>query len=144
MFTMLLRRRHTRPTRSRSTRHASSGQAIVELAVIGLVLLSTSLAAMEIGRAYYASIAITHAARDGARVAMNPAFTNADVVSAAEAAADPIDPTTVVVTRSITVGDFATVTVEYEFEPVLSIVAEVWGGGALVFSETATSRVGWE
>ena len=125
-------------------RRAREGQAIIELAVIGLILVTMSFAVLELGRAYYASVAITHAARDAARVAMNPAATDAAIISAAEAAADPVQPSAITLNRSTIIGEMSTVTVTYEFDPITPLVANLWGGGPLVFSESATSRTGWQ
>lgn len=129
----------------RPHRHdARDGQALVEFAVIGLIMLTMSFGVLEMGRAFYASIAVTHAARDGARVAMNPAATDAAIVAAASAAADPVTLSEVRLARSTTIGELTTVTAVVEFEPVAPLIAELWGGGPLVISESATSRTGWD
>jgi Flp pilus assembly protein TadG len=124
-------------------RRALEAQALIELTAIGMALLMMTFGVLELGRAYYASTAVTHAARDGARVAMDPTKTNAQVVAAAEAAADPIDLSNVGVSRTTAVGSMATITVTYEFNSFAPFVSAIWGGGPLIFSESATSRVGW-
>ncbi len=101
-------------------------------------------AVVEFGRAYYASVAVTNAARDGARVAMDPSNSTADIVAVAEDSAGSIELTTVNVDSSGTVGDMATVTATYNFTSTVPIVSQVWGGGSLTISHTATSRIGWE
>jgi len=125
-------------------REQRQGQALVELAIIGLILTTMAFGVIEFGRAYYASISVTNAARDAARVAMDPSRSNADIVAAAEAAADPLELTDVDVDRSIVEGETSTITVTYEFETVAPLIAEFWGGGALQITESATSRVGWD
>ena len=130
----------------REQRQSRQGQALVEFAIIGLILTTMAFGVIEFGRAYYASISVTNAARDAARVAMDPSRSNADIVAAAEAAADPLelDPSNVDVDRSIVEGETSTITVTYEFETVAPLIAEFWGGGALQITESATSRVGWD
>src|SRR5262245_14173227 len=50
-------------------RQRSSGQALVELALVTPVLLLLLLAAVDLGRIFYARITVTNAAREGAMVA---------------------------------------------------------------------------
>ena len=50
---------------------ARPGQALVEFALIVTLLALIGFATVEVGRAVHAYISVTHAARDGARVAMN-------------------------------------------------------------------------
>ena len=130
--------------RRKPSRQAQGGQALVEFAIIGLILATMSFGVVEFGRAYYASVAVTNAARDGARVAMDPSKSNADIVLAAEESAGSIELTSVVVARSTTVGDTNTVTASYDFTSTLPIISQFWGGGALEISHSSTSRVGWE
>ena len=125
---------------------AYQGQALVEFAVIGLILALMLFGVMEFGRAYFASIAVTNAARDGARVAMDPARTEADIEAAAVGASGSIELTAddIDVDRSTTIGETTSVTATYNFESDVPLISSIWGGGPLVISHTATSRVGWE
>lgn len=125
-------------------RQVRQGQALVELAIIGLLLTTMAFGVIEFGRAYYASISVTNAARDAARVAMDPTRSNADIIAAAEAAADPLELSNIDIDRSIVEGETSTITVTHEFETVAPLIANFWGGGALQISESATSRVGWD
>jgi len=125
-------------------RSASEGQAFLEFALIGILLLTLSLGVIEFGRAISVSMAVTHASRDGARVAMNPEATDAEIIAAAKAAASPYDSVNVVINRSPVVGEMAKVTVTYQFESVAPLVSNLWGGGKLAISDSTTSRVGWE
>jgi Flp pilus assembly protein TadG len=109
-----------------------------------MLLALMAFGVMEFGRAYYASISVTNAARDAARVAMDPSNSDADIIAAAEAAADPLTLTDVSISRSTTVGDTATVTVTFEFNSFVPLIENTWGGGPLAITETATSRVGWD
>jgi Flp pilus assembly protein TadG len=138
------RMRHTGRYRRHSTQRAHGGQALVEFAIIGLILATMSFAVVEFGRAYYASVAVTNAARDGARVAMDPSNSNADIIAAAEASAGSIELTSVDVDRSTTVGETSTITASYGFTSTLPIVSQFWGGGVLEITHSSTSRVGWD
>ena len=137
---------------------AREGQALLEFAVVALVLALMLFGVLEFGRAYFASIAVTNAARDGARVAMDPSRSNAEVRSAADHdlhngpnanpaadnAAGSTELTDVVIERSFTVGNINRVTAIVDFETSVPLISEIWGGGPLRISYTATSRVGWE
>jgi Flp pilus assembly protein TadG len=112
--------------------------------MVGLVLLTMSFAVVEFGRAFAVSMAVTHASRDGARLAMNPEATDAEILAAAQSAAGSYDDLDISIDRSTIVGETASVTVSYEFEAITPLVANLWGGGSLTISETTTSRVGWE
>jgi Flp pilus assembly protein TadG len=125
-------------------RQTRQGQALIEFAVVGMLLATMTFGVLEFGRAYYASISVTNAARDAARMAMDPSNSNADIISAAEAAADPLTLTDVSISRSTTVGETATVTVTFEFNSFVPLIENTWGGGPLAITETATSRVGWD
>ncbi len=125
-------------------REARPGQALLEFALVGLILVTMLFGVVEFGRAYFASIAVTNAARDGARVAMDPATSNADITAAAQNAAGSTTLTSVDIDRSTTVGDTSSVTATFNFESNVPLVSNFWGGGALVISHTATSRVGWD
>lgn len=142
----MIAKRHRRSSNvdtARSRPNASDGQALIEFTIIGLLLMLMAFGTLEIGRAYYASTAVTHAARDAARVAMDPSRTNAEIEAAAEAAADPLT-LNVTINRSTTEGELSTITVSHSFEAVTPLVSNLWGGGALVISASATSRVGWD
>ena len=136
--------RADQPPHNSSLRETRPGQALVEFALIGMLLATMSFSVVEFGRAYYASVAVTSAARDAARVAMDPSRSNADIVTAAEESAGSIELTQVDVDRSVVVGETSTVTVYYDFTSTLPIVSQFWGGGPLEISHSATSRVGWD
>jgi len=144
--TILARLRHRcSETAARdSGRRAHAGQALVEFAVVGLLLMTMSMGVIEFGRAFSASMAVTHASRDAARLAMNPDATDAEVIAAAQSAAAPYVLTEVALDRSYVVGEMSTITVTYEFASVVPLVANLWGGGTLTISESAVSRVGWQ
>jgi Flp pilus assembly protein TadG len=70
-----------RRTRRRAGLCAESGQALLEAAVTLPLLLLVSVGIFEFGRAYQTWQVLTNAAREGARVAVLPNTTPADVKS---------------------------------------------------------------
>jgi Flp pilus assembly protein TadG len=68
--------------RSRSSRLVNErGQALLETAITLPIVLLVAVAIFEFGRAYQTVQVITNAAREGARVAVLPQSTNADVLA---------------------------------------------------------------
>ena len=61
-----MRRQPPPPSHRRSRSPRSGGQALVELALILPILLTLSLATLDLGRVFYAQITISDAAREGA------------------------------------------------------------------------------
>jgi Flp pilus assembly protein TadG len=122
----------------RQSRERASGQALVELALIAMLLAVLATFAVEIGHALYAHNVMTHAARDGARVAMNSSHSIEDVAAIVSAAAHPLTPSTIDVTRA---DGEATVHVAYDYETFLPLVSTLWGGGPLTIHCTMVSRV---
>ena len=112
--------------------------------MIGMLLATMTFGVVEFGRAYYASVAVTNASRDAARVAMDPSRSNADIIAAAEVSAGSIELTDVDVDRSLVEGEYSTVTVYYEFTSTVPLISQLWGGGPLEITHSATSRVGWD
>ncbi|MEA2526098.1 MAG: hypothetical protein QOF01_5402 [Thermomicrobiales bacterium] len=117
---------------------AHDGQALVELALVVAMLLLTSVGVLEFGRAFHAVLTVTHAARDGARMGTDASVTEAKIISAVDAAASPLDPSGVAVSRS---SSEVTVTVSYQFESPVPLISEFWGGGPLTISRSATAHV---
>jgi Flp pilus assembly protein TadG len=114
------------------------GQSIVELAIVVPVLLLLAVGVFEFGRALHAYVTVTHAARDGARVAMDPTKSNADVVQRAKDAANPLSVTPTVLSR--TTGGRARVQVTYGFTTPVPLISEFWGGGTLTIKRVAESE----
>src|SRR2546427_465892 len=72
---------HARHGRRRVGLASARGQALVETAIAVPLLLLVSVLIFEFGRAYQVAQVITNAAREGARVAVLPNATAADVQS---------------------------------------------------------------
>jgi Flp pilus assembly protein TadG len=106
------------------SRGRAAGQALVELALIAMLLAMLALFTVEIGHALYAHNVMTHAARNGARVAMDPGRSTTDVEAIVTAAAHPLTPSTIDVMRA---DGKATVHVAYDYETFLPLVSTLWG-----------------
>ncbi len=121
-------------------RSAQKGQGVVELALVLPIALMLGLGAFEVGRAVYSSHTIAQAARDGARLAIDPDTTSSEVVSVVKSAAAPLD---------VADGDISVVSgtsevqvsVIYRFTTDVPLISELWGGGSLAIRGEATSRL---
>ncbi len=121
-------------------RSAQKGQGVVELALILPIALLLGLGAFEVWRAVYSSHTIAQAARDGARLAIDPDTTSSEVVSVVKSAAAPLD---------VADGDISVVSgtsevqvsVIYRFTTDVPLISELWGGGSLAIRGEATSRL---
>jgi len=104
-------------------RHMSDGQAgdrgaaTVEFALVLPLLLTLIVGMIQFGVAYNAYLGVTHAAREGARMAAVGLYTLADV----KASSPQLDPAKIQVTESETAG-YAEVTVKYPFQLTIPFV----------------------
>ena len=93
MYALVAVERRLRSVRLTSFRRVAGrpapGQAIVELAFFISVFLMLALGVYEFGRAFQAQIVVVQAAREGARVGMDPATSSATIQAAVTAAARP-------------------------------------------------------
>ncbi len=97
---------------------------------------------LELGRVTYATISLSHAARDGARIAMDPKVTEDAVKQRVVDSARPFTITKSNVTVSNrTAGNSVTVTVSYTFDSIVPLVQELWGGDDLVLTRSRVARV---
>jgi Flp pilus assembly protein TadG len=133
----------------RRGRWRESGQAAVELVFIVALLLAMMLALFDLGRAFQAYMSVVHAAREGARLAMDCDLSDQEVKDAAVASAAPLNPTVTVDRGScpggmslMSAGSAAsTVTVTYELNWVTPVVGIFWRSGSSVeMSSTMVSR----
>ncbi len=129
-------RTHSRP------RPGSDGQtrgaALVEFAIILPLLILLIFGIIEFGRGYHAKTTLTHAAREGARVA---ALDTGDPALVARAAAPNLNPAaiTVVVAPSPCIpGDPVTVTLEYDH----SYDIPLFGSGIWTLEGSGVMRCG--
>jgi Flp pilus assembly protein TadG len=127
------------------------GAALLETAITLPLVLFISVAIFEFGRAYQVQQVLTNAAREGARVAVLPDYTDAQVTTIVRtyltdgglAAVDPA------ITRDIAVppGTASRVTINYPFNfmvlnPVARLVApaSTLGSGVLQMQASALMR----
>ena len=118
------------------------GQALVELALVITIILTLSASAFELGRGFYAYLTVIHAARDGARVAMDTGKTDAQIEAAAIAAAEPFTVNVSVEPAGPRVaGSRVSVSVTHAFQPVLPFVGDlIWGGGGVTIGRTLVTQ----
>jgi Flp pilus assembly protein TadG len=123
--------------RGRDTADGQRGQALVELTLVITIILTLSASVFELGRGFYAYLTVIHAARDGARVAMEAGKTNSQIEATAIAAAEPF-AVTVNVSRA---GSRVSVGVSHAYQPVLPFAADLlWGGGPLTIQRTLVTQ----
>ena len=124
-------------------RRRTSGQGLVEMALILPVLLLIFMGIIDFGRAIYAYNAVSNAAREGARLGIvDQRLTGGTYNAAVEAAnqatvlgIDPTDPNQVLVTfpdpggvcPTIAVGCPVSVRVQYQFSPLTPIIGRILG-----------------
>jgi Flp pilus assembly protein TadG len=122
--------------RGRGPVHREAGQALVELALVITMIMVLCVGAFELGRAAYAYMTVVHAAREGARAAMETGKTDPEIQAAAAAAAEPF-AVTVAVSHS---GARTSVTVSYAFSPVIPFATDIWSTGPLTLTRTLVSQ----
>ena len=105
------------------------GQAAVELALILPVILLILMGLLDLGRLFYFEVAITNAAREGARYgAAHPEKTKAQIIEQAKNEASPISPLDVEVNcQAITSGNNRKVKVDYQFALITPIMQGIVG-----------------
>lgn len=115
-----------------------AGAAAVEFALVCILLLMMTVGIVEFGRLYSAKLAVTHAAREGARQAAVNRYDEAYVKSQAA----PLSPATVTVGRSVGIdayGRFVLVTVS---SPVrVGFVTTDWGMDRGTVTVTSSARM---
>lgn len=153
------RPRAERLCRRRQLRSGSRGQALVELALVTPILLLLLLAAIDLGRVYYAQISVENAAREAALVASSSpggfvpgsacdAATNPVMCAATRegqggavtvSAADVAMTCTPSCSRSY--GNTLTVTVTGHFTLLTPVLWIFTGGPEVTFSKSATADI---
>ena len=121
------------------------GQALVELALTAPVLIILVLGAVDFGRVYYAQVAVTNAAQNGATYASQDTTAATDTAGIKAAAmadmgdllnTSPTNPDVTVATGADPQGRlYADVTIEYTFSTIFP-----WPGLADSFSVDRTVR----
>jgi TadE-like protein len=131
----------------RIKRRRAAGQALLEWAIMMVVLLWVCVGGVDFGRAYSTYIGLTNAARVGARYAtlppdgvviLPPGASDAQVMAQvrAEQSSLGITDSMIVVDRSQ--PDRRTVTITYPFTPITPLVARLGDGTTLPLRTWAT------
>jgi len=143
---------------SEAKQHSRSGEAgqgglhsqsVVEFAIMLPVLLVILFILVDFGRVFYYQIALSNAAREGARLAADgtvPSDTVRLRVIDEAVGTIPLTTTDISVLPDDTVGYRTreypvTVTVRYGFTAFTPMISSFWGGGALTLARSASMMV---
>ena len=117
----------------------SKGQSVVEFAMILPILMLILVGTIEFGRFYNAWLMVSHASREGARVA-SLGGTNVQVEERVDAVMAAFDTARISVLVSPNVtrarGDMVTVTVNYDIDPMTPMIGVITGGTLHLDSNT--------
>ncbi|MCC6790449.1 MAG: pilus assembly protein [Thermomicrobiales bacterium] len=105
-----------------------------------LVLMLSGV--FELGRFIHATACISHAAREGARLAMDPANDEAAIRFRVVESGRPItiDSGDIGISDR-TAGEPVTITVRYAFSSPIPLIHELWGGDSYEISRSRVARV---
>ncbi|MBI3979188.1 MAG: pilus assembly protein [Chloroflexi bacterium] len=121
------------------------GQAIVEFALIGWVLVIVIMAVFDFGYAFYSYEAITNGAREGARYAIGDPTNVVSITTAAKNQLVLLDPNQVNVSvtnnGSTAFGRPITVALTYTYTPLSPLLTAMLGNG---YQMTAKSSMAIE
>lgn len=131
--------RNLGPQSAKDTKRGERGSELVEFALVFPLLLMVVLAIVDFGFLFQRYEVVTNAAREGARVAVLPGYSSADIQnrvgSYAAAGGLPIAPTVTVTDSTITAGPTTwpakTVSVAYPHQYVFLGGIASWFGGSL-------------
>lgn len=127
----------------RSVTHNRKGQSMVETALVLPIILLIVIGTIEFGRILSAWMVITHASREGARMASLGA-SGLEVEQRVDAVSDSLDLTNLTVTispsGSLGRGDMVTVNVTYSIDLMTPFIGAVVGDTLDMDAET-TMRV---
>ncbi len=116
------------------------GQAMVEFALVLPILLLLLFGMIEFGRVFHEYLVVTHAAREGARVA-TLGGTDAEILSSVNIAADSV-PATVIVPQGTRVrGSQVTVTVTSQVPIITPLFSAIIPQNPFPVSGTSIMRV---
>lgn len=134
-------------------RYQERGQDLVEFALVLPVFLLILIAIFDFGRAIYAYSVVASCAREGARDGIILAddddglsAADVDAIKAAveeTAIAISIDPSRLTINVTEPTSDTVRVQVNYTFELLTPLVAQVIGGNSLVLRTQATMYTGY-
>lgn len=127
-----------------SIRHNQKGQALVELALVLPVLLLVLMAIVDFGRVFHGHLAVTSAARQGAREA-SLGRTDTEIVGVVRLAAVPLTPAqiTVTVTPAFSArhaGTSIEVTVSYAIDILTPLIEPFFPSPYIIVGRTVVRR----
>jgi hypothetical protein len=102
------------------------------------------LGAVDFGRMYYSSVALSNASRVGLEYAMDPRRSQTDVISAIKQECPSLNlkdtDITLTASPSWSAGSDLTVTVRSQFVAVTPMVSRLWGEGPLTLTGRSVAR----
>jgi len=130
----------------RNTTTSTSGQSLVEFALVLPVLLLIVLGSLDLGRVFYYEISIANAAREGVRVASNYTKTDSDIRAAARnevSSQFSLPDSDIAISPSPTrsPGQPVTVTVSHDFSAVTPMLDRIMEGQPIRLARSAVAVV---
>ncbi len=127
-------------------RRSERGQSLVEFAITFLVLVLILSVVVDVGRLYFASVAVREAAEEGALYGSTGDFSGIEtrVRQSSSSPIDMTDASKVQVSRSPATpcaGQSLTVTVTYQFDFIMPLIAPIIGSNTLPLSHSAVTTV---
>jgi len=122
------------------------GQSIVEVAILFPILILLLMGVMDLGRAYYATVALNDAAEEGAMYAAIDPENLTEIQNRAVHASSGLitfetDNVARVPSSGFTAGAPVTVTVTYDFELYTPIIQTFVGSGAIALRGQAVNAI---
>jgi Flp pilus assembly protein TadG len=129
-----------------SSGHSERGQSVVEFALIVPLLLFLMLGVVDFGRGVGAYVALSHAAREGARAGIYTAATDSEIRNTVKAQAGLLgnvpDENIIISPNSpCQSGDTLQVVVNHEFSAVTPLFNVFWDGDTLTMTAVARMKV---
>lgn len=116
------------------------GQAMVEFALVLPILLLLLFGMIEFGRVFHEYLVVTHAAREGARVA-TLGGTDAEILTSVNIAADSVPATVIVPLGTRVRGSQVTVTVTSQVPIITPLFSTIFPQNPFPVSGTSIMRV---
>jgi len=126
-------------TSAESKYNRERGQGMVEFALLLPVLMLILMGFFDFGRVIYADSVVANCAREGARFGITFPEDPADIVTVVQNAAIGLDVAKLTINISYPDSDTIQVQVNYDFDLITPLMADlVSGGGPLILSTTTT------
>lgn len=127
----------------RTNKKNTTGQGLVEFAIILPVLILFVMIIFDLGRMAYYYSAIHNAAREGARYAAihHDTATASDIAAAARQLVSGLDPSLLSISSSYPTGETVQVTVAYQFGTATPIISMLRGSADNTFTLTSQATM---